>query len=571
MWTELPPFSVLLVGALLAAVTRGRVRQAILVVAPVLGALSLWGLDEGVLLEWNLMGYTLVPVEVDGLSRLFGYLFHLAALLGNVFALHLGKDDRATVQHTAAMLYAASAVGAVFAGDLITLFVFWELLAFTSVFLIWAREKERSYRAGFRYLVIHVVSGVILLSAAIMRAWDTGSIDFGHVGLDGSLAAWLLLLAFGIKAAFPLLHNWLTDAYPEGTATGTVFLSAFTTKVAVYALARSFAGTEILVYIGAVMTCFPIFYAVIANDLRRVLGYSMINQIGFMVTGVGIGTALSLNGAVAHAFNDVIFKGLLFMTMGAVLHQTGRINGSDLGGLYKSMPMTTGLCIVGASSISAFPLFSGFVSKSMVMAATLNQGYVWVWPALLFASAGVFHHAGIKIPFFAFFGHDSGIRTTEAPRNMLVAMFAGAILCVVIGAFPEQTLYRLLPFDAGYHPYDATHVLTQTQLLFFGALAFVGLQKTGIYPPELRSVNIDAEWSYRWLGPRLVRGIGGAVARVDSAVRGTVLSAVDRLLRTTARGHGRQGILARTWPTGSMVLWVAILLAAYLIFHFFYL
>jgi multicomponent Na+:H+ antiporter subunit D len=402
-----------------------------------------------------------------------------------------------------------------------------------------------------------------------MRAHASGgSIDFDHIGLDGSLAAWLILLAFGIKAAFPLLHNWLTDTYPEGTATGTVFLSSFTTKVAVYALARGFAGTELLVYVGAVMTCFPIFYAVIENDLRRVLGYSMINQIGFMVTGIGIGTALAVNGAVAHAFNDVIFKGLLFMTMGSVLHMTGQINGSDLGGLYKSMPITAGLCMVGAASISACPLFSGFVSKSMVMAATLDAGHVWVWPALLFASAGVFHHAGIKIPYFAFFGHDSGIRTTEPPRNMLVAMFIAAALCIIIGVFPQQTLYRLLPFATSYNPYDATHVLTQTQLLFFGALAFVVLQKTGIYPAELRSVNLVADWFYRRLAARIARPLTTAFVRADGAVRMVLLRVIGSGRRVAGGGDAVR-LLARSWPTGSMVLWVAVLLATYLVFHFF--
>ncbi len=567
MWIDLPPFVILFVGALLAAVTRGTLRKAILIAAPVLGGANLIGMEEGIHLQWELMGFTLTPFEVDRLSLLFGYLFHLAALIGNIFALHLTKKDDATTQHTSAMLYAGSALGAVFAGDLITLFVFWELLALTSVFLIWARRNERSYKAGFRYLVIHVVSGVILLSGALMQAHGTGSLAFEHIGLNGSLSAWLILIAFGIKAAFPLAHNWLTDSYPEGTATGTVFLCAFTTKVAVYALARGFAGTEMLVYIGAVMTCFPIFYAVIENDLRRVLGYSMINQIGFMVTGIGIGTALAINGAVAHAFNDVIFKALLFMTMGSVLHMTGRMKGSDLGGLYKSMPITTGLCIVGASSISAFPLFSGFVSKSMIMAATLEEGFVWVWPALLFASAGVFHHAGIKIPFFAFFGHDSGIRTTEPPKNMLTAMFIAAALCIIIGIFPEQTLYRLLPFDASYHPYDATHILTQTQLLFFGALAFVGLQKTRIYPPELRSVNIDAEWSYRWFAPRAVRLVGGLVATVDAAFRRTALSGIRAVMHRAYGLHGPLGALGRTWPTGAMVFWVTLLLVVYLVFY----
>lgn len=567
MFVDLPPFVILFVGALLAAVTRGNLRKAILLATPILGGLNLIGAEEGVHLGWEIVGYDLVLFRVDGLSLLFGYLFHLAAFIGNLFALHLTKEEGATVQHTSALLYAGSALGAVFAGDLITMFVFWELLAFTSVFLIWARGEERAYRAGFRYLVIHVVSGVILLSGAILRAWETGSVEFGAIGLDGSLSAMLIFVAFGIKAAFPLAHNWLTDAYPEGTATGAVFLSAFTTKVAVYGLARGFAGTEELIYIGAVMTAFPIFFAVIENDLRRVLGYSMINQIGFMVTGVGIGTSLAVNGAVAHAFNDVIFKGLLFMTMGSVLHQTGRINGSDLGGLYKSMPWTTGFCIVGAASISAFPLFSGFVSKSMVMAAAIEEGHTWVWLVLLFAAAGVFHHAGIKIPFFAFFAHDSGVRTKEPPKNMLFAMGLAAVLCVVIGTFPEQTLYRILPFDAEYHPYDATHVLTQTQLLFFGAMAFVGLQKFGIYPPELRSVNIDVEWLYRWLGPRVVKGVGGAVAAVDGYVRSSVLSLVRSGLDAADRSHGEMGPLARSWPSGSMVLWVAILLAAYLLFY----
>jgi len=292
----------------------------------------------------------------------------------------------------------------------------------------------------------------------------------------------------------------------------------------------------------------------------------MINQIGFMVTGIGIGTHLAINGAVAHAFNDVLFKGLLFMGMGAVLHQTGKIKGSDLGGLYKSMPITAALTTVGAASISAFPLFSGFVSKSMVMAALLQQEYFAVWPVLLFASAGVFHHAGIKIPFFAFFAHDSGIRTKEPPWNMLLAMGLAALLCVGIGVYPWH-LYSLLPFPVGdYSPFDITHVLTQTQLLFFGALAFVGLQKTGIYPLELRSVNIDAEWTYRWFMPRAIRGFAPVVSFLNRAIRAIALGTAFGIKAGTSRIYGPRG-LARHWPTGSMVIWVTVMLAAYLIVY----
>jgi multicomponent Na+:H+ antiporter subunit D len=565
MPTDLHPVVVFFAGALLLAFTRGHLRRAVLLATPLLSGLLMLGLEEGTTVQLQVLDYTLTPFRVDRLSLLFGYLFSLVALIGNIYALHLEKEDRAGLQHTSAMLYAGSAIGAVFAGDLISLFVFWELLALTSVFLIWARGTEASYHAGFRYLILHILSGVVLLSGALMWAQGTGSLAFDRIGTD-SLAGWLILLGLGVKAGFPLLHGWIIDAYPEGTPTGTVFLSAFTTKVAVYALVRGFAGAEVLVYVGVVMTMFPIFYAVIENDLRRVLSYSMINQIGFMVTGIGIGTALALNGAVAHAFADVIFKGLLFMSMGAVLQMTGRTKGTDLGGLYKTMPITAFLCIIGAMSISAFPLFSAFVTKSMIMAAALEDGFAWTWPFLLFASAGVLEHAGIKIPYFAFFAHDSGVRTTEPPRNMLVAMAIAALLCVGIGSFPT-VFYRILPFAAEYHPYDLTHVLTQTQLLVFGALAVVVLIKSGVYPPEKRALNIDVVWVYRWLGPRLVHGAGTAVARLDGAVRGAVLALVGSALRSAARHHGGEGLLARTWPTGSMLLWVAVLLGASLILY----
>ena len=434
------------------------------------------------------------------------------------------------------------------------------------MFLIWARRTPASLGAGQRYLIIQIVSGVLLLAGAVIHVHQTGSLAFDYIGLDGP-ASWLIFFAFGIKCAFPLLHNWLTDAYPEATPTGTVLLSAFTTKLAIYALARAYPGAEPLVYIGAAMTVFPIFYAVIENDLRRVLCYSMINQLGFMVCGIGIGTALAINGAVSHAFNDVIFKGLLFMTMGSVLHMTGRINGSDLGGLYKSMPITTTLCIIGAASISAFPLFSGFVSKSMVMVAALEQGYDWVWLALLFASAGVFHHAGIKIPFFAFFGHDAGIRTTEPPPNMLIAMFIGAALCIGIGSYP-WLLYSLLPFPVDYVPFDASHVIAQIQLLFFGALAFIWLKLSGIYPPELRSVNLDAEWTYRWLAPRLLRSIGGVITDIDRGVRWLAMRFVEGAIATAVRLCGPHALSARSWPTSTSTVWVAVLLGATLVIYY---
>ena len=562
------PFLIFYVGALAAAATRGVFRSAVMVAVPLIGAANLVAMSGDFRVTATLFDYTLTLTAVDRLSTLFGYLFHLASLLAVIYSLHV-KD---ATQHVAGMLYAGSAIGAVYAGDFITLFLFWEMLAVTSVFLILARKTTRAVRAAMRYLIIQVLSGVILLAGVLMLLRVTGTATIGPLGLVGldnlyGLATWLIFLSFGIKCAFPFLHNWLTDAYPEATPTGTVFLSAFTTKVAVYALARCFAGTEILVYIGATMTMFPIFFAVIENDLRRVLGYSMINQIGFMVCGIGLGTQLALNGAISHAFNDVIFKGLLFMTMGAVLHRTGKINGADLGGLYRSMPKTAFFCIVGAASISAFPLFSGFVSKSMVMVAALQEGHPIVWLALLFASAGVFHHAGIKIPFFAFFSHDSGIRCQEAPLNMLVAMALAAAICVFNGSYP-WVLYDMLPYPVDYAPYTAAHVLAQCQLLFFSALAFCLLKLSGIYPPELPGVNIDAEWSYRWLMPRAARGLVRAFAPLDRAIRNAFLGGVNGLISGVNRYIGPGGIMARSLPAGDMVFWTITLLAIYLVVYF---
>lgn len=559
MWLpDLPPFIPFLTIALVVLFCRGRLVAVLMLVAPIWGALNLWQLDQHWVYHLNLVELQLIPVRVDKLSLLFGYIFHIASFFTIIYALHV----RDKVQQLACLLYTAAALGAVFSGDLLSLFIFWEIMALSSVFLIWARRSAGSFASGLRYLVYQIISGLLLLVGALLYYQEHASLEFCAMQLQG-LGSWLIFLAFGIKCAFPMLHSWLVDSYPQATPSGTVFLCVFTTKVAVYALARGFAGTEILVYIGAVMTCFPIFYAVIENDLRRVLAYSLINQIGFMVVGIGIGTQLALNGAVAHAFNDVLFKGLLFMSMGAVLQMTGRINCSELGGLYKTMPKTTWLCLIGAASISAFPLFNGFVSKSMVMTAALNQGYTWVWLALLFASAGVFHHAGIKIPYFAFFAHDSGIRSQDPPRNMLIAMSIAAGLCLAIGIYPSL-LYQLLPFNTDYSPYDMSHVLAQTQLLCFAALAFVWLNIKGIYPPELQAINLDADWFYRHLLANWWSGFSTKIFSLDQRLRQTFLDKLTRVLAIVEKYHRPNGVLARAQSIGNMALWIAILLACYL-------
>ncbi len=558
----LSPGLILILGSLVLPFLKGIWQRGFMLLLPVLGFWQTLMLAPGESGAIEIFGLTLITIRVDALSLVFAYIFHIAALISAIYAWHV----RDTVQHVAGMAYAGAAIGAVFAGDLITLFVYWELTALTSVFLIWARREESAYRAGLRYLLVQVGSGVILLAGIVIHQQQSGSIAFTKIGLDG-LGPTLIFLAFGIKCAFPLLHNWLQDAYPEATVTGTVFLSAFTTKLAVYALARGFPGTEMLIWIGATMTAFPIFYAVIENDLRRVLAYSLNNQLGFMVVGIGIGTELSLNGTAAHAFSHILYKALLFMSMGAVLFRTGTIKGSELGGLYKSMPWTTGFCIVGAASISAFPLFSGFISKSMIITAAAGGGHWFTWGVLLFASAGVFHHSGIKIPYFAFFAHDSGIRVKEAPFNMLLAMGLTAFLCIAIGVYPAP-LYAILPFPVDFVPYTVTHVITQLQLLMYSALAFAVLMRFGIYPPELRSVNLDSDWIYRRFLPRIVGAIRNGLAALQQGAETVAERWLRRLLAVVFHYHGPSGLLARTWPIGGAALCVLAMLGGFLLTYF---
>jgi multicomponent Na+:H+ antiporter subunit D len=231
------------------------------------------------------------------------------------------------------------------------------------------------------------------------------------------------------------------------------------------------------------------------------------------------------------------------------------------------MPLTSIFCIIGAASISAFPLFSGFVAKSMVLAAAVEEGHPIVWMVLLFASAGVFHHSGIKIPFFAFFAHDSGIRCKEAPFNMLAAMFVAAFLCIAIGVYPAP-LYALLPAAVNFDPYTAGHVLAQAQLLFFSALAFTYLKLSGLYPPEMVGINVDAEWSYRRLLPSVVCAFIATFGPIDHAVRRLAMRGTQRVIVWIFRHHGPEGVLAATMPSGAMVLGVVSVLAVFLVLYF---
>jgi multicomponent Na+:H+ antiporter subunit D len=494
MINNFPPGLIMMIGALLIPFLPHIIRQIYMLILILISAYALT-LGFGVHSKIELMDIEFIIFQSDTLTLPFAIIFHIAAILNVIYGAHQKHWN----QHVAIMSYSGAAIAAVHAGDLFTLFVWWEATAFTSVFLILASKTQRSYKSAFRYILIQVGSGMFLLGGAVLLMSETGNAGFGNFDIN-SLHGQLIFIAFGIKAAFPLLNGWLQDSYPEASEIGTVALSTFTTKLAIFCFAKSFAGTEILIIIGAIMTFYPIFFAVIENDLRRVLTYSLNNQLGFMIVAIGIGTELAVNGAVAHAFAHILYKGLLFMGMGAVLYRVGTCKASELGGLFKFMPITAICTIIGAISISAFPLFSGFVAKSLIMSALGKEGLVCVYFMLLFASAGVLHHSGIKIPFFAFFAHESGIKTKEAPLNMIVAMIIASALCILIGIFPSY-FYSILPYQIEYQPYDFSHVVGQLQLLTFAAFAFICLWHFKIYPPELNSTVLNSDWIYRKMLP----------------------------------------------------------------------
>ena len=572
------PAVILTLGALVTLRAPIVVRKWVSLGVIGLSAYQSYQLGQGAFGEIALFGNTLTTLRIDALSRIFIVVFHIAMALNILYSWHEARDR---LQNFATLAYPAACLGGVLAGDFVTLFVWWEIAAITSVFLVWAPGTRANYLSGMRYLSVQILSGVLLLGGIALWYRQQGTLDFGAIGLRDAggainLAGLLLFLAFGIKSAFPLIHNWVQDSYPKASLTGTIVLSVFTTKLAVYSLARGFAGTTELVYIGAVMTIFPIFFALIENDLRKVLCYSINNQVGFMVIGIGIGSSIAVNGAVGYAFSNIIFESLLFMALGAAVYRTGTSQATELGGLYRYMPLTLGLCIVGALSISAFPFTAGFVTKGLIIegAAAAHIPYVFVvWLVLLFASAGVLEHAGIKIPFFTFFAHSHPNRTfvkDKVPTGMYVAMGIAAVLSLGIGIYPDP-LYALMPHQEqiqSYNPNTPYHFIEQLQLLLFAVLAFAVLIRMKWYPAEIPSDNLDSDWVWRIPGRSFVSWGNAAVRAVWLTLFSQCISRIEDLTQRIYALHGPEGRMARSWPVGFMAMWTAVMLLGVLLLSF---
>ncbi len=551
-----PPAFIMIIGAMLIPVVRESFRPVLLILVPFLTLLMIWNLDDGVLLSARFLGYEIELVEANNVRRLFATIFAVMAMVAGLFAFQHAR----VVEMSASMAYAAGAIGVSFAGDLITLFLFWEFMALFSTVVVWSGGTEAARRAGIRYGIMHLVGGIILKIGIEGVAVQTGSIAIQPLDLD-SFATWMMLIGVLINAAAPPVSAWLSDAYPEASPTGSVVLSAFTTKTAVLALLLLFPGQTVLIWIGLYMIFYGIIYALMENDMRRILAYSIVNQVGFMVVGVGIGTELALNGVAAHAFSHIIYKALLLMSAGAVMLQTGKRKCTDLGGLYRTMPVTAVCGTIGALAISSFPYTSGFISKSMISQSAAYGELAFVWYGLVAASAGVFLHAGIKFPWFVFFQKDSGLRPKDPSWNMQAAMIIFAVACVLLGVFPSL-LYRFLPYEVSYVPYTADHLVTQLQLLLFAGLAFfvtLPLMK------RTMTISLDVDFFYRRVGPLLWNLFEDTLRKSNELLNAKVVVPAKRLPAAWVRYHGPDGPLARTWPTGSMLLWVTVMLVVILI------
>lgn len=551
------PALVMILGALLLPWVREQDRPILILGLPLLALVLIWRLPDGVLFSLSFLDYSLEPVKVTPVGRLFASVFAIAAFAGGLFALRQARR----VELVAAYVYAGSAIGVTLAGDLLTLFVFWELMVLGSTLVLWAAATEAAYAASLRYLLIHLLGGVILMSGITAHVLTTGSVAFQPMQPD-SLGNWLILIGFLINAGAPPLSAWIADAYPEASPSGMVFLSVFTTKSALYALLVGFPGVPLLIPVGLYMAFYGIIYALLENDMRRILAYGIVNQMGFLVAGVGIGTPLALNAATSPA--STLAMALLLMAAGSVLAATGKRTFTELGGLSRHMPVTTFCAIIGALSLSAFPLTIGYISKSLATQAVAEAHLPLVWLLLLAASVGVVLYGGLKFPWLTFFQQDAGLQPSDPPWNRQAAMGLLVILCLLPGCYPSL-LYELLPWPVDYRPYTAAHLVSTLQLLLFAGLAFV------VMLPQFRrsrTITLDFDWFYRRFGKVLAREFVFGSSKARDNMERALQWQVRVFIRWLFIHHGPKGRLARTWPTGSMVLWVAVLLGACLIFYY---
>lgn len=510
MLSNIHPGLILIVFGILIMIVPEKLRKVLMIAGPVLAALAALGLDADSSLCIDIVpGVTLQLLRVDRLAKIFMMVFSIASLIGAVYAL----NSKSRWETGFEAIYAGSSMGAVLAGDWISLIVFWEIMAAASWLIIMSAKTEKASKAGFRYLLVHMLGGNLLLAGIIVKAAGGGSMVISCLTGNQDAAFWLILIGVAVNAAMPPLNSWISDAYPEAPVGGTVYMASFTTKVGVYYVIRLFVGTEFLIWVGVFMAIYGASMALIENDLRRLFSYHIVSQLGYIVAAAAVGGALGIDGAAAHTFNNILYKGVLFMCCGAVITATGKRRISDLSGLYRKMPLTALCFLIASLAIAGFPLFNGFVSKSLIMNAMAEGGYHVAEILLMIASVGTLLSVALKVNYFLFFGKPSSeceahLEVKPVPLNMKIAMVMGTAGCVIIGLMPNL-LYELTPFGSDGHPFTVDHVTQYIEL--FAAATLVFVMYIDHMAPHV-AVTLDFDWFYRKPLDVVVRWISAAVS-----------------------------------------------------------
>jgi multicomponent Na+:H+ antiporter subunit D len=507
--TAIPPFLIFVIGGPLILLLKGRARQVGLIILAGIALLDIVFLPNGTSWQLPFMGYQLTLLKVDSLSYMTGLIFGIITFLAVLYAAGFGKPW----MHLFALLYAGTSLGAAYAGDWVTLLFFWELMAITSTLLIMQSDAD-GIKAGFRYLVYHVAGGALLGSGIALLFFEmpAGATSLAVGVVSGFWPMLLITLGIGLNAAFIPLHAWLPDAYPRAHFVASVFLSVYTTKTAVYAFARMFIGQpnpepafEAIALMGAIMAVYGVSFAVFQNNMRRLLSYHIVSQVGYMIAGVGLAGwlgmsdvvgQLGLDGGMAHVFNHILYKALLFMTIGVVIWKTGENTMNRLGGLQKKMPITAIAFWIAAFSISGVPLFNGYVSKGMVIFAAEEANPI-MWILLEIASFGTFL-SFLKLGWFTFLrpAPEGGVtEASDPPLPMEAAMLGTAALCLIIGVYP-QVLYNILPVGvpAEWNAWSLQPLVSSLIVLSLAAAFFFTLGRTWLAPHDTRLKDVDVAY-----------------------------------------------------------------------------
>ena len=428
------PSFIFLIGGIFTFLFKERLIKLIPIFTPIIAFISLASLSPGDTLSYSFLLTTLEFLHVDSLSLLFGYLFVGLAFLAFMYGIKVAKWS----EYAAALFYIGSALSIIFTKDLVTLYIFWELMAVSSVFLILLTHQGSSIKSALRYIIVHLVGGLILLAGIILYYKVTGSFLFKAMSLD-SLPTILIFIGFLINAAAVPFSSWLSDSYPESTIMGGVILSSITTKTAIYVLLRGFSGTDALIWIGAITGVFGVVYGLLENNIRRSLSFSVINQVGFKLVGIGIGSPLAIAGVCAHVFCGVIYNSVLWMTSGTLIKTTGKTTFTELNGIVRKLPLTFIFALVGALSIASFPFTSGYISKTVILKAVEYEHLFVPWLLLEFASFGVILFITVKYLYYGFIINNTNIET-KADQSfkfpfMTISTAIAAVLCIALGLF----------------------------------------------------------------------------------------------------------------------------------------